>query len=140
MERIYHTYDKWECYPAGFYDDECRIPMSKKQAEEAYRDFLGDCGKFREAAMRVIKEWPNSCEHYLSNDRMNRIAWIGQASACIAIGVPNCYRSGFNLLSAKKQDAANKVALDVLNTWLEARGEKSLSMEEAKSKTQVDLY
>ena len=30
----------------------------------------------------VIVEWVNSCEHYLSNFAMNRIAWVGQAAMC----------------------------------------------------------
>jgi hypothetical protein len=140
MERIYHTWDKWECFPAGFYGDECKTPMSKRLAEEAYRDFLGDSDKFRYALVRVLAEWPNSCEHYLSNDRMNRIAWLGQATACIALGVPSCYRGGFNLLPPEKQEEANAVALVALNEWLKSRGEQELTMEEARSKTQMDLY
>jgi len=24
MTRIYHTWDKWECYPAGFYDNKAK--------------------------------------------------------------------------------------------------------------------
>ena len=140
MERIYHTWDKWECYPAGFYDDQPKAAMTKRQAEEAYSDFLGNSSQFETALKRVIEEWPNSCEHYLSNERMNRIAWLGQASACIALGIPNCFRSGFNLLSDVAQEKANQVALNALNSWLSSRGEDKLTMEQAKSKTQVDLY
>lgn len=140
MERIYHTWEKWECYPAGFYEDDCKVPMDKKAAEEAYRDFLGSPSKFKAALERVIAEWHHSCEHYLSNDRMNRIAWLGQASACIALGIPSCFRGGFNLLSEKKQTEANKLALWALNKWLVARGEKRLTLAQAQSKTEPNLY
>lgn len=140
MKRIYHTWDKWECYLAGFYEDDCKTPMSKQQAELAYRDFLANTRAFRLVLKRVLKEWKNSCEHYLSNERMNRIAWLGQAAACLSMGIPSCYRGGFNLLSEGQQEAANKVALQALNKWLKDRGEKRLTMEQAQSKTEPNLY
>ena len=86
MNRIYHTWDKWECYPAGFYDEKPKFKATKEELELMYADFLRNSTRFKAAAMRVIGEWKNSCEHYLSNENMNRIAWIGQASACIEIG------------------------------------------------------
>lgn len=114
--------------------------MTKKEAELKYRDFLGDSDAFRAALKRVISEWKNSCEHYLSNDRMNRIAWLGQASACIALGIPSAFRGGFNLLPDSKQHEANMVALEALNEWLVIRGEQALTLDQAQSKTEMDLY
>lgn len=140
MERVYHTWDKWECYPAGFYEDRPPDGMSGDEARAAYADFLRDLGGFRAAAMRVLDEWPNSAEHYLSNEKMNRIAWIGQAAMCIATKVPAAFRSGFARLAESEQEAANAVALDVLNAWLERRGEPRLTMEGAASKTAANLY
>ena len=89
---------------------------------------------------RVLIEWPNSSEHYLSNESMNRIAWLGQASMCIAHGVPSQFRGGFNRLSDEEQHAANLAALKFLNIWLQLRGDKPLTLEEAKSKTEANLY
>ena len=34
----------------------------------------------RENMMRVISEWKYSCEHNLTNESLNRIAYIGQAA------------------------------------------------------------
>jgi hypothetical protein len=79
--RIFHTYEKWECYKAGFYNT-TKDGMTKTQCEEAYRDFLSNRSRFADALEHVIVEWKNSCEHYLTNSAMNRIAWLGQAAAC----------------------------------------------------------
>lgn len=140
MNRIYHTWDRWECYPAGFYEERAPSGMSKDEAERAYADFLRDDDRFRGALARVLSEWPNSCEHYLSNENMNRIAWLGQASACIATGLPSCFRGGFNRLTTAEQERANATALDALNTWLLARGEPTVTIDGAASRTVANLY
>jgi hypothetical protein len=114
--------------------------MTPSEATKAYAEFLRDSARFEEALARVINEWKNSCEHYLTNENMNRIAWLGQASMCIATGVPACFRGGFNKLSEKEQTEANRVALKWLNVWLAKRGEPALSMNEARSKTEMNLY
>lgn len=138
-ERIYHTWDKWECYPAGFYegqktgktDDECR---------ELYREFLSDIPRFRRAMRNVLSNWPNSSEHYLTNESMNRIAWLGQSSACIEMGVPSKYRSGYFLLTDDQQAKADAAALEILNEWLMGRGFDAVNTEGAGAKTKVNLY
>lgn len=138
--RIFHTHDKWECLKAGFYEH-TKDGMSKAECEAAYRDFLSDSKAFRKALDKVITEWKHSCEHYLTNTSMNRIAWLGQASACYAIQIPSEFRSGFWLLSEEQQAKANEVALKALNKWLKANNREPVTMEEAISQDrQMDLY
>jgi hypothetical protein len=130
--RIFHTYDNWECYKAGFYAT--TLPgISKEEAETKYAEFLSDDAAFGSALERVTSEWKNSCEHYLTNKAMNRIAWLGQASVCVALGIPSTFRGGFNLLPPEKQDAANQLALLYLNRWLISNNLPEVSMEEAYS-------
>lgn len=144
MTRIYHTWDKWECYPAGFYEEKPvgdNFPdWTKDELEKAYAAFLGDDERFKSAALRVVKEWPKSSEHYLTNENMNRIAWIGQASACLALGIPSAYRGGFHLLDPEGQKRADLIALTALNEWLKSRGEPEITYEQAQSKTEANLY
>lgn len=140
MKRIYHVWDKWECYPAGFYEPKPPKPLTDKDCEERYRSFLADDGAFRAALARVLSEWPNSCEHYLSNENMNRIAWLGQSSMCIATGIPSRFRGGFYRLTEDQQARANATALEYLNRWLVSRGEPPLAPEDAESKTEMNLY
>lgn len=140
MKRIFHTWEKWECYPAGFYEDVPPNGMTPREALDAYARFLRDTSCFENALERVVTEWTHSCEHYLSNVNMNRIAWLGQAAMCIATRVPACFRGGFNLLSPAEQETANRAALKYLNLWLERHGEEPLTLETAKSRTEANLY
>ena len=140
MKRVFHTWDKWECYPAGFYEDRPPDGMTPKEATAEYARFLRDTPRFEAALDRVLAEWTNSCEHYLTNESMNRIAWLGQASMCIETGIPAAFRSGFGLLSLDEQKEANHTALLALNRWLSARGEPPLTIETAASKTEANLY
>jgi len=138
-KRIYHTWDKWECYPAGFYENQ-KEGMTDEQCKEAYHAFLSDLDLFRSALRRVTSEWKNSCEHYLTNEAMNRIAWLGQSSACIHMGIPSKYRSGYFLLSEDQQKAADNVALESLNEWLLKNNREPVDLEGAGVKTKVNLY
>lgn len=138
--RIFHTYDKWECQKAGFYS-RTFDGMSREECELAYAEFLKDSKKFSEALDKVITEWKYSCEHYLTNSAMNRIAWLGQAAMCHATGVPAVFRGGYNLLSPQEQDEANRIALVYLNLWMEAHEKEILTMEEAlEVGRQMELY
>lgn len=141
MKRIFHTWDKWECYPAGFYENRpADRTLTDDQCRAIYRDLLADIPRFRAALARVINEWPRSCEHYLTNERMNRIAWLGQAALCIAEGIPSTFRGGYMLLNDQQKLAADLAALDALNEWLQRHDEPALTLEQAGSKTQMDLY
>lgn len=137
--RVFHTYDKWECFKAGFYASS-KEGLTKQECENAYRDFLSDSKKFAKALDGVISEWKYSCEHYLTNASMNRIAWLGQAAACYALGIPAIFRSGFYLMTETEQAAANGVALEYLNKWLIANGRNAVSMDEAYDGRQSDIY
>lgn len=139
-QRIYHTHEKWECYPAGFYDSKPPEGMTAIDCEKAYRDFLAEDKQFRAALELVITEWPNSCEHYLTNEGMNRIAWLGQASMCVATGIPSRFRGGFFLLTEEQQAIANNTALEYLNIWLNKQGRVTVDLEGAGVAAEVNLY
>lgn len=137
--RIYHTWEKWECHKAGFYDDKPK-GMTQEEGEEKYREFLADLNQFETALQGVISTWTNSCEHYLTNARMNRIAWLGQASLALALGIPSCCRGGYNLLTETQKEAADLLALKYLNKWLINRGESEVTLEGAGVKAEANLY
>jgi ParB-like chromosome segregation protein Spo0J len=139
-DRIFHTFDKWECFKAGFYAQK-KEGMTHEQCEIAYAEFLSNDERFTDALNKVITEWKHSCEHYLTNKAMNRIAWLGQASMCYATGVPSKYCSGFNLLSQEQQDHANELALNALNKWFVNNNRPEISIDEALSiGRQVNIY
>jgi ParB-like chromosome segregation protein Spo0J len=138
--RIFHTYDKWECHKAGFYNN-TKDGISKTDGENAYASFLSNNERFEPALQSVITEWKHSCEHYLTNTSMNRIAWLGQAAMCYATGIPSSYRSGFFLMTESQQNQANQLALIYLNKWLVANSRNEVTLEEAYSgDRQSDIY
>lgn len=140
-ERVFHTFDKWECHKAGFYKNNPPDGMTKENCENVYAMLLSNDEYFRESLEGVLKDWKHSCEHYLTNKAMNRIAWLGQAALCYSEGIPSSFRGGFNLLSKKQKDIANKIALEYLNKWLSENGYDEVSMKDAISEgRQVEIY
>ena len=138
--RIFHTHDKWECAKAGFYATKPPQGMTGEACKLAYHDFLRDAERFKQACDGVIAQWKNSCEHYLTNSAMNRIAWIGQAAACFALGISQEYRGGFTYLTPEEQSKANDIALEYINKWMVANNRPELTMDEANPGRQSDIY
>lgn len=138
--RIFHTYDKWECHKAGFYQS-VKEGLSHEECEQEYIRILTNEDLFRNALSRVINEWKHSCEHYLSNKSMNRIAWLGQASVCIVSGIPSSYSGAWFKLSKEQQNKANSIALEYLNIWLKKNDRENVSLDDALCiDRQIDLY
>jgi hypothetical protein len=73
---------------------------------------------FQEAMARALIEWPRSCEHNLSAENINRIAWLGHAGCCVARGCPEeATRAAWHTLTVDQQNEANRVAGIVLAKW-----------------------
>lgn len=138
-DRIFHTFDKWECHKAGFYNN-THPTLTEIECKKEYKDFFLNENRFRNALKKVISEWQNSCEHYLTNISMNRIAWLGQASCCYDTGIPSTFRSGFHLLDENEQSKANNIALEYLNKWLITKKKKEVTLQEAIPNRQSTIY
>jgi ParB-like chromosome segregation protein Spo0J len=138
--RIFHTYEKWECFRYGFYNS-VKDGFSQEQCENEYLTVLSNPNLFSEILTKIISEWKYSCEHYLSNKSMNRIAWLGQAAVCYHSGIPSKFCAGWNLLSEKQKEDANNVALVYLNKWLVLNNLEEVNIEEALIiDRQIELY
>jgi len=139
-ERIFHTYEKWECHKEGFYGSK-KDGMTAEQCEQEYCNFLSNDERFKAGLQGVLDNWIYSCEHYLTNKAMNRIAWLGQAAMCYSTGVPSKFCAGFNLLTSEQQDRANEIALEYLNKWRVKYNRAPIAMNEALSiGRQVNIY
>lgn len=139
-ERIFHTYDEWECYPAGFYETKLN-GKTNEECEEIFKRIMRSEDEFSTALDGVITNWKNSCEHYLTNKSMNRIAWLGQAAVCYASGVPSRYASAWFDLSEETRNKANEIALQYLNKWLASNNRNAVDMHEAlNAGRQIELY
>ena len=124
IKRIYHRYDKLEEFHAGLWKiihgDERQLLL-----EKAIK-FTGDADLYGEYMMRVLDDWPISCEHNLSCQDMNRQAWIGHAATCIATGCPeDITRIAWHSLSKEQQDKANAKADQAIMKWERIYAEKA---------------
>lgn len=128
MRRIFHPWDKWEDYTHNFYGGMGTYP--KDNTLQLYASLLRDLPKFEAALQTIISEWPNSCEHNLSNEAMNRVAYLGQASCALVYKVPhNVSMGGYNLLTDEEKAAADAMAQKYLDLWLERQ--KNVDSEKA---------
>lgn len=116
MEKVWHPYTSWECFRFGmweFTEARSRNLMLKKAIE-----FTGDAKIYGEWMMRVIVQWPISCEHHLSDSGTNRRAYVGHAAACLAIKCPeDITRKAWGHLSKHQQDEANYMADVAISAW-----------------------
>lgn len=118
VKQAWVPWDAWECFEAGMYDSDYRVGHDFESFKKAYADFLADNERFRAAAIEMASAWPLSCKNFLTNKNINRIAWIGQASACYELGLSSAFRGGFWLLTPGQQSEANRVATCVLRDWI----------------------
>lgn len=123
MNRIYHPWNKWECYTHNFHGG--MGDYQKDSTLSLYASLLKDLPKFEAALNTIISKWKYSCEHNLSNESMNRVAYLGQAACALVYNVPhNVCMGGYNLLNETERAAADAMAQKYLDLWL-SRQEKA---------------
>lgn len=116
FNRVYYHYELLEEYKYGMWRIERGIDR-KAYIEEAAM-LMRDPERFEAAMMRAVNEWPVSCEHSLTAEDTNRIAWLGHAGCCIEVGSPEeATRAGWHTLDRQEQDEANAAAARALSQW-----------------------
>ena len=79
--------------------------------------FTGNAELYGEWMLRVIEQWPRSCQHNLTKGGDKR-PWIGHAAVALAINCPeDIVRAAWGALSKEQQDAANKKAEEAIEIW-----------------------
>lgn len=110
MRRIYHRYEVWEDWRAGMWRRS--LPPDEEGALLALAvEFTGDAKLYGAWMMRVVKSWPFSTEHNLTNTSLNRRAWVGHAAVSMALGAPEYItRRAWWLLTQEQRDKADRRA------------------------------
>jgi hypothetical protein len=120
--RIYHPYWKWEDYQHGLYNN-VEDAFTEQEIEflaGLAKDVLTDSEIFGFISMKVVSEWKYASDENLSNDSRNKQAWIGQASCCYVLGVPEFItKYGWHLMTFEQQTEANRVADLAIKKWEE---------------------
>jgi len=116
MKRLFEKYTEWEDYKNGMYemyngDDELLIRKSV--------NLLSDETLFFEACKSVIEHWKITASVHLTNNTINKKAWIGQAACSYLHKVPELLtRVAWGKLTKDQQDKANAVAEIVISSYL----------------------
>jgi hypothetical protein len=119
IDRVYHHYERLEEFQCGMWRivrGEQRMANAKSAA-----GLMRDSVRFASAMRRALAEWPVSCEHNLTAEDTNRLAWLGHAGNLLGVGSPEeNTRIGWHMLTQDEQDEANRTAQVVLDEWLAA--------------------
>jgi len=114
IKRVYHPYWDWEEIDHNMWGS---VENRKVWIKRAI-DFTSDHKKYGRFMMRVISEWPISCENALTDYNINRKAWVGHAAAALAMGCPeDIVREAWSKLNYEQQLLANKEAERAIQTW-----------------------
>jgi len=114
LKRVYHPWHDWE---------EIRFNMwgtveNRKMVLKSAIKFTSNHKLYGRFMMRIINEWPISCENALTDNLINRRAWIGHAACALAHNIPeNIVRDAWGELTDEQQFLANKEASKAIQAW-----------------------
>lgn len=117
IKQIYHHYNKWEDFKNGLFDTKCdnfdeKITLSI--------ELLKDQDMFYKMSIEMIDSWVYSSEQNLSDNSINKRAWIGQATCCFSHGSPEFVtKQAWWELDEEDRIKANKTADKAIKYWKE---------------------
>lgn len=121
---------EWECFKSGMYKTYSETDNYDYYFNNSI-ELLSNQELFFEVGICVLNEWNISCNNFLSNKNINKIAFIGQACCCFKFGCPEIIvKDAWKTIDKNTQKEANKTAYKILKTY-ERRNRKLYSkMEE----------
>jgi hypothetical protein len=80
--------------------------------------FTCDAAEYGRYMRRVVREWPLSCENALTDQALNKKAWVGHAACALAHNLPeHIVREAWSHLSDEQQFLANQEAARAVAEW-----------------------
>jgi hypothetical protein len=117
-KRIYHPFHEWEEIEANMWGEVANRKVYLKKAIA----FTSDHKKYGRFMVRVICEWPNSCENALTDQNLNKKAWIGHAATALALACPeDITREAWGYLTDEQRTLANREADRAISIWENSR-------------------
>ena len=114
LRRVYRHYKEWEELRHNMWGD----AENKKAALAEAAKFTGDHKLYGKYMMRVVREWPVSCENALTDYSRNRKAWVGHAAVALARGIPeSIVREAWGNLTNEQRFLANQEAARAIFWW-----------------------
>jgi hypothetical protein len=114
FKRVYHPVHLWEEINFNMWGE---VDDRAAWIEKAI-SFTGDHEKYGYYMLRVIREWPISCENALTDYSLSQKAWVGHAACALGIRCPeDIVRAAWGKLSDERQFLANKAAARAIQQW-----------------------
>lgn len=131
MKRIYHPYWEWEDYQHGMFNNGGEYTEAEEeQLAHTAKELLSNQQEFYESALRMVTQWKKAAEQNLTNQNRNRQAWIGQATCCFKINIPErITKYGWRLMSPEQQNEANATADKIIKIWELDNAEKNIKQK-----------
>ena len=114
IRRVWEPIDEWEEIAANMWGD---IQDRETFLRRAVI-FTGNHRLYGRYMQRVVIEWPVSCRNALTDESMNRKAWIGHAACALALGCPeDITRQAWGMLTDGQRLLANRQAERAIQSW-----------------------
>jgi hypothetical protein len=115
--RIYKPYDQWEDWINGMWR------TVEKEEYASYLswaiEFTGDHVEYGNAMGLVIVKWENTMLHNLTNQSMNKRAFLGHCACCFVSGCPEyIVRDAWKQLTDRQRELADNIAQTYINNWI----------------------
>jgi hypothetical protein len=120
FKRVYHDYRNLEEVAHNMWGEATDNRVALEQAIA----FTSDHVEYGKHMLRVVNEWPISCENALTDYNQNRKAWIGHAACALALSVPeDIVRKAWGYLTDEQRFLANREADRAIRHWEHAYAE-----------------
>lgn len=114
IKRVYHPYTLWEEVAHNMWG----TVSNKAEALQRAIEFTGDAALYGSYMQRVVREWPYSTENALTDDALNKRAWIGHAACALALQIPeDIIRLAWGKLTDEQRFLANQEADRAIQQW-----------------------
>jgi len=114
FKRVWHPYEKWEEIHFNMWG----TVVDRKDFLRRAIEFTGNHTLYGSYMMRVVKGWPISCENALTDNTLNKRAWIGHAACSLYMRCPeDITRKAWAFLTNEQQLLANKEARRAIQEW-----------------------
>jgi len=119
VNKEWYKYELWEDYKNGMYSNRNISEKVQNRMISHAKKILSNPELFYITAKEMIDKWIISAKENLSNEAMNRRAWIGQATCCYACKITelDC-RYAWAELTEQQRESANKIADKIIYEYI----------------------
>ncbi len=117
LMRVYKPYWKWEDYQNGMWRKVS--PQEEKKFLDWAIVFTSDHKKYGKAMSHVIELWTETMLHNLTNQSINRRAFLGHCACCYESGCPEyIVRRAWKELTEQQRVLADNEAEIRIDNWI----------------------